>query len=149
MAGLILSACGAESDLAAHEAAAFSSLPEGVTSALLSDSLRVEGTEFSDAEITPASAIEALNKVYDLGKFEQQPVAYSVRIQSSPEMRLPPGREVWMLHIPDVPREVAPPALPDRSDREKGEIVLLDMFAFVDAKTGEHIATIYIASGRQ
>lgn len=157
---VLLAGCGTGTSATDETAAATGSttasptgeLPAHLTEVLARDSLVVTSTSFSSGEISASEALDAFSRVYDPKMFEHDPTLYEVVVESSQETRLPPGLTVWMIHIPSVEQDASGPVPPSTSsgddDGGRTTIVVTDMFTFIDAKSGGHLATVYIGPAR-
>lgn len=99
----------------------------------------------------PKESLAAFADTYEPAMFEATPTAYAVKLTSSQESRMPPGLLARMIHLPGVEQEISGPTLPPKSATPSesapgspSEVVETDMFAFLDARTGGHLATVYV-----
>ena len=86
--------------------------------------------------------MEAFWGEYDPSLFANEPVAYAVEILDTDEARLEPSSVVRMVHVPGVIQRIGPSPEPGAEPIE--EMIDTDMFAFFDANSGSHLATVYI-----
>lgn len=153
--GVVTAGCGSESSgpgasasAATEPANAATAIPRDLAEVLARDSIVVTATQPDESAIDADEALNAFAGVYDPTMFDTKPTLYSVRVESSEETRLPKGRTTWMIHIPSVEQDLGPgPVLPPDergSIEEESTTVETDMFAFLDAQSGEHLATVYI-----
>ncbi len=150
-----VSGCGAEDPAASTTASAevkagtASRVPVDLVEVLGRDGITVDDATF-EGGLSPEESLAAFAGIYDPAMFDATPAAYAVMMRSSQESRLPPGLSARMVHVPRVERDIIGPDLPDDSgtpsnhDSAATMIVETDLFAFFDAESGKHLATVYI-----
>ena len=70
-------------------------------------------------------------------------MVYAVEIVESEETRLEPSTPVRMVLVPEVPHDVRGPT-PAPGNGANSIVIETDMFAFLSAETGAHLASVYI-----
>lgn len=117
-------------------------VPTSLHEVLSRDNLKVADASFAGG-LSADEALEAFARLYDPKLFETKPVVYAVEIVASDETRLKPSTLVRMIHVPGVLQNVEDPA-PEPGTEPTPTEIETDMFAFFDAGTGAHLATVYI-----
>jgi hypothetical protein len=138
---LVATACAGSTGAGSDEPSS-SEISASLQEVLSRDNLEVVGASF-EGGLSAEETLEAFGREYDPEKYKATPVAYSVEIVSSDEMRLEPASKVRMVHVAGVPQEVEGPA-PEEGSEPSVATIETDMFAFFDAQTGGHLATVYI-----
>jgi hypothetical protein len=118
------------------------SVPLSLSEVLTRDSLAVATSDYASV-FSSQDALEEFGRFYDVDAFGT-PTVYVVTIERSEDVALAPGTEVFMIHIAGVEQEIAGPAAPAGEEQPPPVVIQTDMFGFVDAETGQFIATTYI-----
>jgi hypothetical protein len=144
---LAMSGCGADENAAVPPAEAgpdhgATRVPDVVADLLRRDGIEVVDASF-DGGLSAQASLAAFAETYDLAMFDAAPSVYAVAVISSGESRLPDGLVARMVHVPGVEQDRAGPMQPDHSP-PAADIVETDLFAFFEAETGRHLATVHI-----
>lgn len=137
------SSAGGDNETAASAVA--SRVPERVVNVLRRDRITVDDDSFAGG-LSRKESLERFEEMYGAAPSNSgaRPAAYAVRLRSSQETRLPAGSPARVVHLPGVEQQVTAPWHPDEDKSSAPQTITTDMFAFFDATTGDHLATIYI-----